>query len=85
MRDDYRTEYLRLVAVSYSGDGDLVLARERLQALGGDPYTAPLVDVTEQWIQEGRNADLIAPFARLARAMGVDTPEMAVYLSGDTG
>ncbi len=85
MRADYRTEYLRLVAVSYSADGDLALAQERLRALGGDPYTAPLVDVTTQWIHEGRNADLITPFARLARAIGVDTPEMAPYLVGGSG
>ena len=85
MRADYQAEYLRLVAISYGAEGDLARAKERLRALGGDPYTAPLVEITEQWIEEGRNDDLIVPFVRLAQALNVDTPDMARYLAGGTG
>lgn len=82
MRADYQVEYVRLVALAYSADGDLARAEQRLRALEGEPFTAPLVEVTERWIQEGRGAELIVPFVRLARALRVDSPEMAPYLLG---
>ena len=82
MRADYQVEYVRLVALAYSADNDLARAEQRLRALEGEPFTAPLVEVTERWIQEGRGAELIVPFVRLARALRVDSPEMAPYLLG---
>ncbi len=82
MRADYQVEYVRLVALAYSADGDLARAEQRLRALEGEPFTAPLVEVTERWIQEGRGAELIVPFVRLARALRVDSPAMAPYLLG---
>ena len=80
MRDDYRVEYVRLVAVAYRADGDLVVAEQRLRELDGTPFTAPLVDLAVVWIDAGRSLDLVAPLAELARAFGVDTPTMAPYL-----
>jgi len=80
MRDDYQVEYVRLVAVAYRAEGDLVVAERRLRELGGTPFTAPLVDLVEVWIDAGRSSDLVAPLAELARAFGVDTPAMAPYL-----
>jgi hypothetical protein len=84
MRADYREEYVRLVAVAYQADADLMLAERRLQALNGagaeGRFTAPLVAQIERWIAEDRSADLIEPMARLARDLGVDTPAMASYL-----
>lgn len=84
MRDDYRTEYVRLVAVAYSAEGDLVVAEQRLRELDGIPFTAPLVDLAEVWIDAGRSSDLVVPLAELARAFGVDTPTMAPYLQDAT-
>ena len=85
MRADYQVEYLRLVAISYGADGDLALAEQRMKALGDDPFSAPLVEVTERWIEEGRSEELIVPFVRLARALGVDSPVMAPYVDRGEG
>ncbi|MCD6286773.1 MAG: hypothetical protein J7M39_12750 [Anaerolineae bacterium] len=80
MRHDYQMEYVRLVAVAYRAEGDLVVAERRLRELDGTPFTAPLVDLAETWIDAGRSSDLVTPLADLARAFGVDTPAMAPYL-----
>jgi hypothetical protein len=85
MRADYQVEYLRLIAISYGADGDLALAEQRIKALGGDPVSSPLVEVTERWIEEGRSEELIVPFVRLARALGVDSPVMAPYVDRGEG
>ncbi len=37
LREDYRTDYILMVAEAYAGDGDLDLARVRLAALGPEP------------------------------------------------
>jgi hypothetical protein len=85
MRTDYREEYVRLVAVAYQADADLMLAERRLRALHDDPttdaYAAPLVAQIEQWIAEERSADLIEPMVWLARDLGVETPPMVPYLA----
>ena len=80
MRDDYQAEYVRLVAVSCRADGDLNAAERRLRGLSGTPFTAPLVDLAEVWIDAERSPDMVAPLAELAQAFGVDTPAMARYL-----
>jgi hypothetical protein len=87
MRADYRAEYVRLVAVAYQADADLMLAERRLRALHDDPtteaYATPLVAQIERWIAEGRNADLIEPMVWLAHDLEVDTPSMAPYLASE--
>lgn len=80
MRGDYQAEYLRLVALAYRAEGDLVVAERRLRELDGTPFSAPLVDLAEVWIDAGRSHNLVAPLAELARAFGVDTSAMAPYL-----
>jgi hypothetical protein len=82
MRADYQAEYVRLVAVTYRAEGDLAAAETRLRALGADPFSAPLVELAERWIEEGRSAELITPLAHLARALNVDSPAMMPYLVG---
>ena len=77
MRDDYRAEYVRLVAVAYRAEGDLVVAEQRLRELDGTPFTAPLVDLAEAWIDAGRSPDVVAPLAELAQALGVEIPAIA--------
>ena len=84
MRDDYQAEYVRLVAVTYRAEEDPAVAEQRLRELDGTPFTAPLVDLAEVWIDAGRSPDLVAPLAELARALGVDTPAMAPYLQDAT-
>lgn len=85
MRTDYQYEYIRLVAVSYAVNGDLDLARARLRALNEESPTAPLVALTERWIDDGRTVELIAPLAQLARDLDAATPAMAPYLDRGEG
>lgn len=85
MRTDYQYEYIRLVAVSYTVNGNLDAARARLRQLNPDAPTAPLVALTERWINEGRSEDLIVPLAQLARDMEAATPAMVPYLDGGAG
>jgi hypothetical protein len=80
MRDDYQAEYVRLVAVTYRAEGDLVVAEQRLRELDGTPFTKPLVDLAEVWIDAERSPDLVAPLDELAQAFGVEIPAMAPYL-----
>jgi len=47
LRDDYRTEYILMVAEAYRGDGDLDLARVRLAALGPEPPPDLVVQAIE--------------------------------------
>lgn len=85
MRTDYQYEYIRLVAVSYTVNADLDAARARLGQLNADTPAAPLVALTERWIDDERSADLIAPLARLARDLDAATPAMDPYLGGGEG
>lgn len=78
MRADYQAEYIRLIAVTYQADGDLVQADSRLRVLNPDPIT-PLVTLTEQWIVDRRSKDLVMPLIDLANALGVTTPAMNDY------
>ncbi|MBN1878191.1 MAG: hypothetical protein JXA33_28485 [Anaerolineae bacterium] len=80
LRADYKNEYVRLVALTYQVEGNIQRARRRLSALNPDEPAAPLVDLTQQWIQAGSPASRIAPLAYLARDLGVATPEMSPYL-----
>jgi hypothetical protein len=82
MRADYQVEYVRLIAISYRADGNLARAEMRLRTLQGVPYTTPLVEVTERWIGEGRDADLILPLVELAQALNVATTAMIPYDAG---
>jgi len=84
MRSDYQAEYVRLVALSYRADHDLDLAEQRLRRLGATPFTAPLGELAERWIDAGRPTMMIGPLAELAQALGVDTPEMVPYLPEKT-
>lgn len=81
LRADYQREYVRLVALAYQADGALDQARVRLQALDGEPWSAPLVRTIEQAISAGRSSAYIAPMAQLADDLGVATPAMMPYLT----
>jgi hypothetical protein len=82
MRADYQAEYVRLIAITYQANGNLARAEARLRALEGQPYTRPLVDLTERWISERRDADLILPLVELAQALDVATTAMSPYGGG---
>lgn len=82
LRHDYRDEYVRLVALAYSVDGDLAQAEQRLQALEADDFRAPLVELTERWIYEGYSVDFVGPLVQLAYDLNAGTSAMASYAEG---
>ena len=82
MRADYQAEYGRLIATTYQGDGNLARAEARLRSLRAAPYTVPLVELTEQWIAERRDPDLIMPLVELAQALDAATTVMMPYSAG---
>ena len=84
LRRDYQEEYIRLIAAAYQVDGNLTLARQRLAALQAASPTAPLVEVTERWIAQGKSTAILTPLVQLARDLGVNTPAMQPYLQGGT-
>lgn len=80
LRRDYKDDYIRLVAVAYQGDGDLPLAQERLMALEEASPAAPLVELTERYIQQDKPDWLLLPLVALARDLNAITPSMTPYL-----
>lgn len=80
LREDYQTEYIRLVALAYEVDHDSAAAIERLAELNPRAPTAPLVALTEAWIAEEKAPSRITPLVALARDLGAETPAMTPYL-----
>lgn len=80
MRADYQDEYIRLTAISFQLTGNLEQATERLNALGTQPVTDPLVELTERFIAAQRSEWIISPLVELAYALDVQTPAMAAFV-----
>jgi hypothetical protein len=79
---DYKDEYVLLVALSYSVDHDLDLAKRRLAALEEEESAARLVALTERLIERDMAPSVITPLAELASDLGEDTSVMDPYLGG---
>ena len=72
LRRDYRTEYIRLVALTYSVDKDLPAARARLAELDPDAPGAPLQNLIRRWTQAGKPDALMQPLHFLAHDLGLE-------------
>lgn len=82
LRQDYRNDYILMVAAAYQVEGNADAALERLARLDPEQPTCPLVELTETLIaQNGRPGD-ISMLVRLAEALGATTPAMGPYLGG---
>ncbi|RME32335.1 MAG: hypothetical protein D6793_11210 [Thermoflexia bacterium] len=82
LRQDYRNDYILMVAAAYHVERDLDAARGRLAQLDPEDPARPLVDLTETLIaQNGRPRD-IQMLVRLAEDLGAATPPMLPYLQG---
>lgn len=57
LREDYRTDYVLMVAEAYAGDGDLDLAQIRLATLGPQPP----IDIVVEAIDYAVNQDFSRP------------------------
>ena len=80
LRQDYRDEYIVMVATTYEVEGDLDRARERLAALDAEDHAAPVIEAGERLIAAGGKPEDIARLAQLAWALDVITPSLAPYL-----
>ncbi|MGD1994181.1 MAG: hypothetical protein PVI59_13390 [Anaerolineae bacterium] len=82
LRQDYRDDYIVMVASAYQVEGNLGAARDRLADLNPEAPIQPVVDLTERLIAvNGRLSDIRA-LVHLAQDLGVATPAMSPYLGG---
>jgi hypothetical protein len=80
LREDYRDEYVLMVATAYEVDGDRGRARERLALLDSREPSAPVVGLAQRLIDQGGSEEDIARLARLAQALDATTPTLMPYL-----
>jgi len=82
LRQDYRDDYIVMVATAHEVEQDLEQARKRLKLLdSGEPAT-PVVELAERLIEVGGSAEDITYLARLAWALGNLPPTLTPYLDG---
>jgi hypothetical protein len=80
LRQDYKNDYVLMIAAEFQVEGDAAQALARLSLLDPESPTQALLVLTEQLIiSEGREEDILI-LARLADALQVATPSMAPYL-----
>jgi hypothetical protein len=82
LRQDYRDEYIVMVATSFEVEGDLDRARERLVAIDPEDPAAPVIELGERLIAAGGESADITRLAQLAWALDVITPSLAPFLEG---
>ncbi|MDW8068281.1 MAG: hypothetical protein RML46_05150 [Anaerolineae bacterium] len=82
LRQDYRTDYILMVAAAYHVEGNAEAALGRLAWLDPETPTRPLVELTETLIAENGRPGDIAMLVRLAEALGATTSAMEPYLGG---
>lgn len=82
LRQDYRDDYVVMVATTYQVEDDLEQARERLELLDPEEPAAPVVELAERLIEAGGSTEDIISLARLAWALGVTTSTLIPYLEG---
>lgn len=82
LRQDYRDDYVVMVASAYEIEGDPERARERLVLLDAEEPAAPVVELGERLVEAGGGAEDIVRLARLAWALKAITPTLVPYLEG---
>jgi hypothetical protein len=82
LRQDYRDDYVAMVATAYEVEGELERARQRLELLDPEEPAAPVVGLAERLVAAGGSAEDIARLARLAQALRVLNPTLTPYLEG---
>ena len=80
LRQDYRDDYIVMIATAYEVEGDLEQARERLALLDPEEPAAPVVELAERLVEVGGSTEDIARLADLAWTLGAITPELVPYL-----
>jgi len=82
LRQDYRDDYVVMVATTYEVEEDLEQARERLRLLDSEEPAVPVVELAERLIEADGSAEDIARLAHLAWGLGATTSTLAPYLEG---
>jgi hypothetical protein len=80
LRTDYRRDWVRLVAVSYTADGNLERARTRLAGIAQEDVARAMQPLIEEYAAAGHSAETLRRLSTLAQALGVHTPAMLAYL-----
>lgn len=80
LREDYRDEYVLMIATAYEVEGDGEKARERLALLDSDEPSAPVVGLAQRLIEQRGSEEDIVRLARLAQAFDATTPALMPYL-----
>ncbi|MFW6135468.1 MAG: hypothetical protein ACOC7N_01455 [Chloroflexota bacterium] len=80
LRDDYRDEYVLMIATAYEVEGDREQARERLALLDPEEPAVHVVGLAERLIEQGGSEEDIVRLARLAQALDVTAPALMPYL-----
>jgi hypothetical protein len=82
LRQDYRDDYVVMVATAHEVEQDLEQARNRLKLLDPEEPAAPVVELAERLVEAGGSAEDITYLARLAWALGNLPPTLTPYLDG---
>lgn len=81
LREDYRQDYMLMIAHAYALDGDLAAAQRRLYSLGDEEPDRRLLTMTVDAILSGRDEQtVILPLVSLSRDLGLNSPAMAPYV-----
>lgn len=82
LRQDYRDDYIVMVATAYEVERDLEQARERLKLLNPEEPAVSVTELVERLIEADGSSEDIARLARLAWALGATAPTLIPYLEG---
>ncbi|MDM8518398.1 hypothetical protein QUF64_00010 [Anaerolineales bacterium HSG6] len=84
LKPAHKDFYVRLIALAYGYDHDLVHAQARLATLQDANIMATIVRLTESYINQGGDIRDIIPLVELADALGELSPAMVVFLTTPT-
>ncbi len=80
LRPDYADDYVLMTAAAYGVDGDLALARARLELLDPAAPAAPAVALAERLIESNGDVEEVIRLAHLAQALGTTPHSLQPFL-----
>lgn len=83
LRQDYRDDYIVMVATVYEVEANPEQAREQLAFLDAQDPVAPVVELAERLVEAGGSVEDITRLARLTWALGGMSPVLAPYVEGE--
>ena len=80
LRQDYRDDYVAMVAAAYEVEQDLEQARAWLKLLDPEEPSTPVIELAERLVEAGGSAEDLTRLVRLAQALGADSPTLIPYV-----